>query len=121
MQQIQIIGNLGADAKIVDYNNSRFVSFVVACTEKIKRSGDDNEVTTWYSVTYNKPDAGVVQFLKKGVRVFVQGLPSYSLYDSATMRCKMIDVKVFADRIYLCSDKKAEDSAENKENDATPF
>lgn len=121
MQQIQIIGNLGADAKIVDYNNSRFVSFVVACTEKIKRSGDDNEVTTWYSVTYNKPDAGVVQFLKKGVRVFVQGLPSYSLYDSATMRCKMIDVKVFADRIYLCSDKKAEDCAENKENDAPPF
>lgn len=121
MQQIQIIGNLGADAKIVDYNNSRFVSFVVACTEKIKRSGDDNEVTTWYSVTYNKPDAGVVQFLKKGVRVFVQGLPSYSLYDSATMRCKMIDVKIFADRIYLCSDKKAEDSAENKESDAPPF
>lgn len=121
MQQIQIIGNLGADAKIVDYNNSRFVSFVVACTEKIKRSGDDNEVTTWYSVTYNKPDAGVVQFLKKGVRVFVQGLPSYSLYDSATMRCKMIDVKVFADRIYLCSDRKPDEPTEAEENDTPPF
>lgn len=121
MQQIQIIGNLGSDAKIVDHNNSRFVSFNVACTEKIKRSGDDNEVTTWYSVTYNKPDAGVVQFLKKGVRVFIQGLPSFTLYDSATMRCKMIDAKIFADRIYLCSDRKPEDSPENNQDDTQVF
>ena len=65
MQQIQIIGNLGEDCQIREFNGSRFATFRVACTEKIRRSGDDNEVTTWYSCSLNRPDAGVIPYLKK--------------------------------------------------------
>ena len=110
MQQIQIIGNLGDDCRIIDINGSRFASFRVACTEKIKSKGDLIDVTTWYTCSLNKPEGGVIPFLKKGVRVFVQGLPTFKLYDSATQKCKMIDVNIFVDKVYLCSDKKQEDN-----------
>ena len=121
MQQIQIIGNLGEDCQIQEFNGSRFATFRVACTEKIRRSGDNTEVTTWYSCSLNRPDAGVIPYLKKGVRVFVQGLPSYQMYDSATYHCKMIDVRIFVDRVQLCSDRKPEEGPVNPENEAAPF
>lgn len=119
MQQIQIIGNLGEDCQIQEFNGSRFATFRVACTEKIRRSGDNTEVTTWYSCSLNRPDAGVIPYLKKGVRVFVQGLPSYQMYDSATYHCKMIDVRIFVDRVQLCSDRKPEE-APAKPDDGVP-
>lgn len=121
MQQIQIIGNLGEDCQIREFNGSRFATFRVACTEKIRRSGDDNEVTTWYSCSLNRPDAGVIPYLKKGVRVFVQGLPSYSIYDSASQHCKMIDVRIFVDRVQLCSDRRPEGDTNPTEKEVLTF
>lgn len=108
MQQIQIIGNLGEDAQVRDFNGAKFVTFRVACSEKVKQSGEFVTVTTWYSCSYNRPDSGVVQFLKKGTTVFVQGLPSYTMYDSAANHCKMIDVRIFVDRVQLAGAKREE-------------
>lgn len=121
MQQIQLIGNLGEDCRIVDYNGSRFASFRIACTERLRRSGDDQEITTWYTCNLNRPDAGIIPYLKKGVRVFVQGLPSYSLYDSAVHHCKMLDVRVFVNAVFLCSDRKPEETPAPADDEAAPF
>lgn len=114
MQQIQILGNLGADAQVVEFNSSKFVTFRVACTDKIKTSEGTRDVTTWYSCSYNRVDAAVVQYLKRGTTVFVQGKPSYSIYDSATYRCKMVDVRILVDKIQLGGVKR------EPQNGATP-
>lgn len=119
MQQIQIIGNLGADAEIVDFNGAKFVTFRVACSEKITINGNSQEVTTWYSCSYNRAEAAVVQYLKAGQSVFVQGRPSYQLYDSAKYRCKMIDVRVLVDKIQLCGARK-EQPAPSQQIDPAP-
>lgn len=114
MQQIQIIGNLGEDAQIRDVNNQKFVSFRVACTEK-RRDGENLvDVTTWYSCSMNRVSSKIVDYLVKGAKVFVQGLPTYALYDSATFHCKMIDVRIFVDKVQLC-DLKREISQESNE------
>lgn len=102
MQQIQIIGNLGEDCQIREFNGNKFVSFRVACTRRVHTQQGDQDQTTWYSCTYNNFRAGVVPYLKKGTKVYVQGVPSFVLYDSATYHCKMIDVRVFCDLIQLC-------------------
>lgn len=120
MQQIQIIGNVGEDCVIRDVNSKRFATFRVACTEKVPQGSELVDRTTWYSCSYNKPDARVLEFIKKGVRVFIQGLPSYSIYDSAVNHCKMIDIRVFVDRIQLCSDRRQDLDPLPKPEDDTP-
>lgn len=101
MQQIQIIGNLGDDARVVEFNGKKFVTFRVACSEKVTVDGKVTEVTQWYSCSYNRHDGAVVQYLRRGTTVFVQGKPSYAMYDSATYKCKMIDVRILVDKVQL--------------------
>lgn len=119
MQQIQIIGNLGEDAQVREYGNRKFLSFRVACSERVREGTETRDVTTWYSCTFNRVDSGIQPYLVKGQRVFVQGLPTYAIYDSATFRCKMIDVRVFADKVQLCGDKPA--STEPEKEDVQTF
>lgn len=102
MQQIQIIGNLGEDCQIREFHGNKYVAFRVACTRRVHTQNGDQDQTTWYSCTYNNVKSGVVAYLKKGTKVYVQGVPSYVIYDSATYHCKMIDVRVFCDLIELC-------------------
>lgn len=102
MHQLQVIGNLGADAEVVDYNGNKFLSFRVAHSEKFTSHGEQQERSLWYSVTSNQTDSKVIPYLKKGVKVFVQGAPTYRLYDSQKYRQKMLDVGIFATRIELC-------------------
>lgn len=105
MQQIQLVGNLGADCEVVEFNGAKFVTFRLACTEKFRKGDEVREETTWYSCSYNRADSGVVPFLKRGQSVFVQGKPSYLIYDSAKYRQKMIDVRVFVDMVQLVGNR----------------
>lgn len=117
MQQIQIIGNLGEDCQTREFNGRKFVAFRVACTEKMQSAEGPKEVTTWYSCTYSKMDSGVLQYLVKGTKVFVQGRPVYRLYDSATFHCKMIDVSIFVDLVQLCGSRSDKPEPEKEQTD----
>ena len=102
MQQIMLIGNLGADAQVQNVNGSSFVTFRVACTEKIRRGDTIESVTTWYSCSYNRADSPVIQYLRQGTQVFIIGRPEYAIYDSAKYHQKMIDVRVYVNTLQLC-------------------
>lgn len=117
MQQIQIIGNLGEDCQTREFNGRKFVAFRVACSEKMQSAEGPKEVTTWYSCTYNKMDSGVLQYLVKGTKVFVQGRPTYRLYDSATFHCKMIDVSIFVDVVQLCGSRSDQPERSQDQSD----
>lgn len=122
MQQIQIIGNLGEDCQVKEFNGRKFVAFRVACSEKMQSSEGPKEVTTWYSCTFNKMDSGVLQYLVKGTKVFVQGRPKYQIYDSATFHCKMIDVSIFVDVVQLCGSRSEQaEPSQNQTDDNPPF
>ena len=121
MQQIQIIGNLGEDCQVREFNGRKFVAFRVACSEKMQTAEGSKEITTWYSCTFNRLDSGVLQYLVKGTKVFVQGRPAYRLYDSATFHCKMIDVSIFVDIVQLCGSRSVQpESAQNQSDDNVP-
>lgn len=122
MQQIQIIGNLGEDCQVREFNGRKFVAFRVACSEKVQSNEGPKEVTTWYSCTFNKMDSGVLQYLVKGTKVFVQGRPKYQLYDSATFHCKMIDVSIFVDVVQLCGSRSEQaEPSQNQSDLNAPF
>lgn len=97
MVQIEIIGNIGADCKKVDYNGTQFFSFNVCDNRKV----GDNEVSMWYGCNINKVSDNLLKYLKKGQQVFVRGVPRYRVFDSAIHHCKMVAVDIFVNEIQL--------------------
>mgnify|MGYP003571314974 CR=1 FL=1 len=80
MLQVEIIGNIGSDAQVKDFNGKKYIAFNVAHSEKFKnQQGVETERTTWVSVL--KPgESAVAQYLKKGTPVFVRGDLSVKAY-----------------------------------------
>ncbi len=70
----QILGNLGSDAEEKEGNNSKFLSFNVAVTQRDKS-------TEWVRCTYNLyKESKLKELLKKGTKVFVVGSLSTNDY-----------------------------------------
>lgn len=73
MLKLEIIGNIGNDAQIKNFNGKNYIAFNVAHSEKFKNvQGVETERTTWVSVLY-PGEGAIVQYLKKGTGVFVRG------------------------------------------------
>lgn len=119
MVSIEVIGNIGADAKIVDYNGSKFVSFNVCDNRKV----NDQEISQWYGCNMNRVSDNLMKFLKKGQTVFVRGIPRYRIFDSAQHRCKCVAVDILVNDLQLIgSAPKPADGGENAagESDNVP-
>jgi single-strand DNA-binding protein len=76
--QIQLIGNLGADPEIRSFQNGgKVANFRLAVTDKWKdrATGERKERTEWIPVAiFGEGLVGVVErYLRKGSKVFVQG------------------------------------------------
>lgn len=106
MVSIEIIGNLGADARTVSANGAEFVSFNLADNRKV----NGKEVTQWYGCNLNRDVTNLLPYLKKGQGVFVRGVPRYRIFDSAQYHQKLVAVDVFVNEIQLIgSAPKTED------------
>lgn len=97
MVAIEIIGNLGADAEVVNANGAQFVAMRVADNRKV----NGQEHTQWYKLTLNRVPDKLMQYLKKGQSVFARGVPRFGIYDSAQHHCKMVDVTIMVNEIQL--------------------
>ena len=87
MLQFQAIGNLGADAKVVNENGKQFVSFNVGHNDRWRgQDGVEHESTT---------------FLKKGRLVFVEGKGSARVYSSEKARGMVAGLNIMVDRLEL--------------------
>ena len=83
MLQFQVIGNLGADAEIKDFNGNKAVCFNVAHTERwTDEQGTKHEQTTWISCILNGDGGRLLPYLKKGASVFAEGVGSARCYSS---------------------------------------
>lgn len=75
MLQLEIIGHIGADAELKDFNGRKFLSFRVAHSERFTDAGGNvHERTTWVSCLKNvQGESKLLPFLKKGTQVYVRG------------------------------------------------
>lgn len=110
MIAIELIGNLGSDAQVVNNNGTTFVAFRVAHSRKI----DGKEITQWYDVTMNRCSDKLLSYLVRGQCVYVRGVPTFRIYDSAKFHCKMVDVTIMANDVELVG-------AAPKKDDVKPF
>lgn len=97
MLEIQAIGNLGGNAKVIEWNGKKFLSFSVGITEKRKKSASERvEVTTWVDCTMNHSEI-FEKLLVKGKKVFVRGSVSTSIWTKETavgvnVKCRIKDI-----------------------------
>ena len=103
MFKCEVIGNLGADAKVMESNGSKFVAFRVAHTSKVKQQdGSERESTTWLDVTMNDTEAKVIPYLKQGVKVFVRGNASLRVFSSPKDKMMKAGCQINAWEVELC-------------------
>lgn len=104
MQKLSVIGNLGNDAELrAREDGSKFVTFKVADTSKwTDLKGIVHESTQWISCVLNGDSGKLLQYLKKGVKVYVDGRPSYRVYSSEKERAVKCGVDIAVSSVELC-------------------
>lgn len=108
MVSIEVIGNIGADAKKVDYNGTQFVTFNVCDNRKV----NNQEISQWYGCNINRVNENLMKYLVKGQQVFVRGVPRYRVFDSAIHRCKCVAIDIFVNDIQLVGAAPASNNQE---------
>lgn len=132
MLQCEVIGNLGNDAEIKDFGGKKYVSFNVAHSEYGKdQQGNRTEQTVWISVLWYGDGGGLLQYLKKGTKVFVRGRQRVKLYADKNGNAQCA-INVNASEVQLCgikgennnfhqSQPSAPSAMGNSNNDDLPF
>lgn len=104
MLQFEVIGNLGADAQVKTENGRQFVSFNVAHTDAWQaQDGQQHKSTQWVSCAMNGDGGNLLQYLRKGKTVYVQGRGSARIYSSPKEHRMVAGLNISVDRIELLS------------------
>lgn len=102
MNNLQVIGNLGADAEVKHVNDRTFVSFNVADTQKwTDANGEAHDTTMWVGCALNGDGGNLLQYLKKGTMVFVEGRMTTRVYSSEKARAMVAGVDLHVRHIEL--------------------
>ena len=81
---VQLIGRLGKDPEVKDFNEKKKVSFSIATSDVYKnQKGEKVEDTQWHNVVVWGKLAGIAEkYLKKGNEVAVEGKLVHRVYES---------------------------------------
>lgn len=102
MFRVEIIGNLGGDAKVVKSQQGEFVSLSVAVNRKYKnRNGDTVEERHWVGVSINWNCHNLMPYLLKGTKVFVAGHARLRTFKDGEGNYQA-GIDISADAVELC-------------------
>lgn len=100
-----LIGNLGADAEVRSANGREFVSFRVAHSWNFTaQDGTVNSGTIWVDCIGSNLK-GVIDYLKKGTQVYVEGNVSLRVYSSKVDRCMKAGLTINVETLQLIGSK----------------
>lgn len=120
MLQCEVIGNLGNDAEIKDFSGKKYVSFSVAHSEVSKdQQGNRVEQTTWVSVLWYGEGGGLLQYLKRGSKVFVRGRQKVKVYSDKNGNAQCA-INVNASEVQLCGIKGENNNSQSDNHQAQP-
>lgn len=99
-------GNLGRDAELKNINGQIVISFSIAVNQDYKDAqGVKHSKTTWINCNrWQSPGSstGIVQYLKKGSKVIVEGTPEINLFKDSSNNTRA-DFRCRLEKIYLLS------------------
>lgn len=122
MIKMEIIGNLGADAQLQVNNGNKFVSFRIANTDTWtdKRTGEIIKTTQWISCSLNGDGGNLLQYLKKGTKIFVRGNAQIVIYSSPKTHQMEAGVNLFVREIELCGGSREENQLQEQQQQTQP-
>lgn len=114
MKKIQIIGNVTKDAEVYNTHDKSAVNFTVAVNEKYKdRTGQEQKRTTFVKCVLWVKTAGIASYIKKGLKVYVDGNPETEAYLNKE-HIAMANLKIIVKDIqFLNNPNKSETAEEN--------
>ena len=97
MQRLTIIGNIGKDAEVKDFNGNKCINFSVAVTENWKdKNGQKQSKAYWYECSRWTDNTSIANYLLKGCKVLVEGTPEARAYVGQDGQAKAVQgVRVF--------------------------
>lgn len=83
VNKVFLIGAVGGDAKSsASANGLSFLNFSLATNKKIKVNGEYVDKTNWHQcVCFDKVAEAMAKFIKKGVKLHIEGEVDYSEYE----------------------------------------
>lgn len=98
LNKVQLIGNLGKDPELKQFQNGGQICNVsIATTDKGYTTKDGNVIeakTEWHNVVFTNKLAGVAaQYLHKGSKIYVEGKLSTRSYDSNGVTKYVTEIK----------------------------
>lgn len=100
-----LIGNLGADAEVKSANGREFVTFRVAHSWNFTANdGTVNSGTIWVDCIGSNLK-GVIEYLKKGTQVYVEGNISLRVYSSKVDKCMKAGLTINVETLQLIGSK----------------
>ena len=107
LQKLELIGNIGADAKVHQFPDGKFaISFPLATSERWKDSEGNKKIqTTWFDcVKYSKSSA-IAEYLKKGTQIRLEGKPSARAYIDKSENAASVLGCIISEFTFLTSSK----------------
>lgn len=84
MIKLQVIGNVGQDARVNEVNGRRSINFSVAHNHKFKdANGTEVEQTVWVNCSYWKSESQsteIAKYLTRGTQIYLEGIPEVKTY-----------------------------------------
>lgn len=99
MLKVSFVGYVGSDAELKEFNGKRFISFNVATSDRYK-DAQGNTVTRTAWVSCLRPgESNVINYLRKGVQVYVRGDLSAKPYNGkngleAGLNCRVSELEL---------------------------
>jgi single-strand DNA-binding protein len=109
--KIVIVGHLGRDPETRYLTDGTAVtSFSVATTERTKRGGENQDITTWFKINvWGKQGEACAQYLTKGSQAYISGRLSAQEYTDRDGN-KRTSLEVRADDVQFLDRKPQGDS-----------
>jgi len=124
VNQIILIGRLGGDPELKYLPSGTSVAnFSLATSEKYKKNGELQEVTTWHrAVAYGCLAEVCSNYLRKGSLTFIQGKLRNNMWEDADGK-KHSDLRVIIEKIAFLDPKKVHERSpdDSSPEDEVPF
>lgn len=109
MFNVTIIGNLGADAQVMNSNGKEYILFRVAHTDKLKKADGSVQETTVWASCFLAGHSNLLQYLKKGTKVYCTGNARLDVYSSKKTRRMEAGLTINVIQLELCGGKQEEE------------
>lgn len=110
MFKVDLIGNIGIDARKENANGNEYIFFSVAHNRAV---GETKE-TIWVNVYFPIKFENTLPYLKKGTRVYVRGNFGMRMYHSSITRQREVGINIYGSELEILTYKESEDKKKNE-------